>query len=136
MHMVVMPLDQPIERPPAHPFRLWTVTVQDPGLPAEPHADAIGSACCPAARILACTVVGKLVAASAGEGAPSVEDCHPPRATPRRTEEPDAASTQMARGMCDADRIVLVLPVTAAATMPIGQSFWGQSRETERQRRH
>ena len=106
---------------PAHPFRLLAPSVQNARLPAQPRPKPVSSPCSTSTRILARAGIGEPIAAAAGEDAAAVEGRHAPPAADGRADEPGARTAEFARSVHDAHGILLILPLSVAATMPVDQ---------------
>ena len=61
------------------------------------------------------------MAAATGEDAAAVEDCHAPSTADRRADEPGAFASEVAWHAHDAHGILLTLPLSVAAAVPVDQ---------------
>jgi len=116
-------IDQSFECCPPHPLRLSAEIIEDPALPTQLLANSIRFPNRTVSRILPRARIGKLMTMSAGEDAPTVQDCHTPSASTRRAKEPRPRATQMASRPLDLNRILLVHPYFAVRAVSVFQGY-------------
>ena len=113
---------QPLEGVPVHPLGLPAIAVEDTRLPSQLVADSVRPPRHPVVARFPLAWVGQLVAVTTGEDAAAVEDRHTATATTGGAEEPRTFTAKIAGGPVEIDGIAFVLPIFAAAPVPIGEN--------------